>query len=601
MTEIGGYASALALAVSGWGGFVALSPLWDRASFRAASRRAGAAAAGLLALALASLAWAAWMGDVRFPFVIAVAEIAGTAPARLSALLASPGSRFLVFLTLFAVFGFLACRAEPWGGLERRRWSLFHGIILAGILALIVFADPWSTRAAGRALLPPETLELEVLVSRSLRLAAVAAWAVVFVLVWSAVREIRERGALLRRPYLWGAGAWLLMTASILSDYAFAEGGAVGAEPLEMAAWRAGPAWLLGLGFLHAAGLARRRPVALALSLGLGVAVFPLAFPLVGDGILPWPWAMAGLAAAALALAAIGRAERALLAPRPVGLWTRDRAAVLAAGVVTAVAGLSLGALLAGGTLPGAVRGRVALFVAVLAAWSLAFPGIRGAARRIALRVAPSVAIAIAVGSAVAVLTRDAWFGAAAGVLALNLVAAAREILAARPGRSTLWLWGASLAHTGFAALVLGFAAARLGVERSVEVVPGDALAVRSPLTGPVEFRYLGLSLYAGGGAAKWAATVEVMGLGDGAVVARAEQRDLPGRAELYHVPGLVRALKGSAHIDLAEVLSVSAERVRLRVAVRPLATAVWLGFVLVMAGTACGLAAAVPRAVGAR
>lgn len=596
MTEIGGYASALALAASAWGGCIALSPLWGRPPFRAASRRAGAAAATLLVLALVSLGWAAWTADVRYSFVARVAELTGSAPARLLALPESPACRFLIFLTLFALFGGWACAGERWGGLERRRWTLVHAITFAGVLVVSMFADPWSVGAAEGVFVPPESLEPGSLVARSLRLVSLAGWAVVFVLVWSAIRELRENGAVLRGPYLWGVSAWLFMTASVGSEYAVVEGRVVDGLPLEAAAWRVVPPWLLGLAFLHVAALGRRRPAAPVLSLALGVAVFPLAFPLLGDGVLPWPWAIGALAAAAVAVTATGRAARERVTPRAVALWSRGGFAAVAAGLLTALASLALGARLAGGTLPGAVWAWAALLAASLSALALALPGVRGAARRAARRVAPVAAAAALVAALVGVLSGDLWFGVAAGLVTLNLGVAGRELLAARPGRSTLWLWGAPVAHTGLAALVLGLAAARLGAARSAEMAPGDVITVRSPVTGTVEFKYLGLSLYASGGTPKWAASVEVTGLRDGPAVARAEQRELPGRSELYHVPALVRALTGAAHIELLEVLSVSGERVRLQVTVRPLASLVWSGLLLLMAGAGCGFAAALGR-----
>lgn len=594
MTELGPYAAALALAASAWGGFIALTRWWDEPEFRASSRRAGAAAAVLLGLAAAGLAWAAWTTDVRYRFVIPFTQTPGSVTERVASLL-SAGPRFLLFLAVFSAFGCRVARLEGSAAMRRRRWMLLHALTLAGLLGAWVATDPWSGGGGGSVFVTPESLEPGAVLAGYLRIAAVAAFGAVFLLLWSGPREIRQDGGLLHRPYVWGAWAWLFLTASILSDYAVVEGRAPTLVSLGWVTRSAAVPWLVGLAFLHAAGLGRRRPRGNLTATALGVALFPLALPLLADAGGRWPWIAGGAGALALALGSAFRADVAE-SPSPwASLWSRDRVAVGAAIVLAGAGALALGALFADGTLPVALWGALAGLGTLAAALSFVFPAVRGRPQRVALRALPFALVGFVVALLSSFASGDLWFGVGCALAALSLGVAGREILSARPGRSGLWLAGAALAHTGLAVVFIGWAAARLGGQTTAALQPGGLVAAEVPFVGSVQVRYLGLSLYRGPTADKWAASVEVEGP-SGRSLRRAEQWAVPGRGEMYHVPATVNAPSGSVDVDLAEILSGRAEHVRLAVTVRPLAGAFWIGALLIAMGAALGLAASTPR-----
>lgn len=598
MTELGPYALALAAAALAWGAFVALIRGWEQPGFRVSCRRAGYAAAALLMLAVAGLAWAAWTSDVRYGFLVPFTHASDSIPHRLASLLAR-GPRFLLFLTAFAGFGAFAGRVDGPGPSTRRHWALLHVLVLVGLLATWSAASPWRGASEANLMVAPESLEPGAVLAGYLRLVAAALFGVVFLLVWSGPAQIRGEGVALRRPYVWGAWGWLALSGSILSDYAAVEARAPTFLALGQVAWAPAVAWLLGLGFLHAAGLGRRRPQGSLTAITLGVTLFPLALPLLADGGGPWPWIAGAVGAMAFALGAAFRAESGVTPRRWTSAWSRDAVATLAALVLAGAGALALGALFAGGSLPPALWGALAGVGALAAGLSFVFPAVQGSPQRVALRLGPFLLVGFAVAVVASFTSGDLWFGVGCAITAFNLTLAGREILSARPGRAGLWLGGAALAHTGLAILFAGFAAGRLGSQTSAAVQPGGLIVAEVPFVGRVQVRYLGLSLYRSPLSDKWAAAVEVQGPGGDTELLRAEQWLVPGRGELYHVPATSRSVQGSVDVDLAEIISGRAEHVRLQMTVRPLAGAFWLGALLFVLGVLCGMASARTRPEG--
>lgn len=598
MTELGPYAVALAAGSLAWGGFLALVRGWEQPAFRVSCRRAGYAAAALLVLAVAGLAWAAWTSDVRYGFLVPFTHGSDSIAHRLAALLA-PGPRFLLFVTAFTALGAFSGRVEGPGGSTRRHWSLLHALALVGLLATWGVASPWRGASEVNLIVGPESLEPGAILAGYLRIVAAALFAVVFLLVWSGPAELRTQGIALRRPYVWGAWGWLALSGSILSDYAAVESRAPTVVALGQVAWAPAVAWLLGLGFLHAAGLGRRRPQGSLTSITLGVTLFPLALPLLADGGGPWPWIAGAMGAMAFALAAAFRAEGGVAPRRWTSAWSRDAVAHLAAFALAGAGALALGALFAGGSLPPALWGALAGAGALAAGLGFVFPAVQGQPQRAALRLWPFLLLGFAVAVVASFASGDLWFGVACAITAFNLTLAGREILSARPGRAGLWLGGAALAHTGLAILFAGFAAGRLGSQTSAAVQPGGLVVAEVPFVGRVQVRYLGLSLYRSPVSDKWAAAVEVHGPGGDVELLRAEQWLVPGRGEFYHVPATTRSVQGSVDVDLAEILSGPAEHVRLQMTVRPLAGAFWLGALLFVLGALCGIASARTRPEG--
>ncbi len=595
MTELGPYAVGLAAAASAWGAFVPLTWLWDRPEFRASHRRAGVASAALLVVAFSGLAWAAWTGDVRYSFVAPFSLAPGSWGLRLASLL-SPAPRLLLLVTLLAVAGAWACRRPGPSSVRRRFGALWNAVVLAGVLTAALGTEPWRSGGGLAAPPPPEALEPLAIAAGYLRVSAVAGFGVVFLLLWSSVSEVRQEGALLRTPYRWGAWAWLCLTGAVLADYAALAARATALEALAWVGAAAAPAWLLAIGFLHAAGLGRRRPRGGVVPLSIGVALFPLSFPLLAEPQAYLAWWLGGGAAVALGLAAAVRAEAVRLPGPSARAFSRDSVVVGAALLLSAGAALALGARFSRGSLPEWLWVGLAAGAALAGALALVFPAIDGRLQQIAVRLAPFLLLGFAAAAAASFASGDLWFGIGCALIALNLVLAGREILSARPGQRGLWLVGASCAHTGLALIFTALAAARLGAETTAAVRPGGLVVAETGLVGSVEVRYLGLSLYRAPGANKWAASVEIEGLGKPKALHRAEQWVLPGRSELYHVPTTVRSLSGSLDVDLSEVISGADEHVRLHVRVRPLAGALWLGALLLAAGAVCGLASTAAR-----
>jgi hypothetical protein len=541
VTELGPYAVAVAAASLAWGGFVALVRGWEQPGFRVSCRRAGYAAAALLALAVAGLAWAAWTSDVRYGFVVPFTHGSGSVAHRLASLLA-PGPRFLLFVTAFAAFGAFTGRIEGPGDSTRRHWALLHVLVLVGLLATWAAASPWRGASETNLIVGPESLEPFAILAGYLRLVATALFGVLFLLLWSG---------------------------------------------------------LLGLGFLHSAGLGRRRPQGNLTAITLGVTLFPMALPLLADGGGSWPWIAGAVGALAFALGAAFRAERGVAPRRWTSVWSRDAVTTLAALVLAGAGALALGALFAGGSLPAALWGALAGVGALAAGVSFVFPAVQGSPQRVALRLWPFLLLGFAVAVVASFTSGDVWFGVGCAITAFTLTLAGREILSARPGRAGLWLGGAALAHTGLAILFAGFAAGRLGSQTSAAVQPGGLVVAEVPFVGRVQVRYLGLSLYRSPLSDKWAAAVEVQGPAGDTELLRAEQWLVPGLGELYHVPATTRSLQGSVDVDLAEIISGRAEHVRLQMTVRPLAGAFWLGALLFVLGTLFGIASARTRPEG--
>lgn len=595
MSDLGPYLAALAAAALAWGGFVALVRGWDAPGFRASCRRAGYVGAAALGLAVAGLAWAAWSGDVRYGFLVPFTQTHDPIAGRFASMLA-PGARFLLFLSFFAALGVVAGRVEGPSGPTRRFWALLHVLTLVGLLAAWAVARPWREATQPNLLVAAESLEPGALVAGYLRLVAAALFGVVFLLLWSGPADVRLDGVALRRPYVWGAWAWIALTGSVLADYAAVEARASTLLALGGVAWAPAVPWLLGLAFLHAAGLHRRRPRGSLIAITLGVSLFPLALPLLGDGDGLWPWVAGSLGGLGFALSAAFEAERGFEPRSWTSVWSREAATSLAAIVLAGAAALALGAIFAGGALPAELWGTLAGAGAVAAGVSLVLPAVQGRVQRVVLRVAPLVLLGFAVAVIASFTSGDLWFGVGCAIAALSASVAGREILSARPGRAGLWFGGAALAHTGLAILFIGFAAGRLGNETTATVQPGGLVVAEVPFVGRVQVRYLGLSLYRGPRNDKWAASLEVQGPAPRTRLASAEQWMLPGRSELYHAPTTLRAITGSVDVDLEEVVSARSEQVRLRLRVRPLAGAFWVGALLFILGALCGLASARPR-----
>lgn len=368
------------------------------------------------------------------------------------------------------------------------------------------------------------------------------------------------------------------------------------------------PAWLVGLGHLHAPAGPSRPVWAARWSRVLAVILFPTALGLAaatvgGAGETPIvPLWTGGLVLGLVtgALAGLSRTVGAAAWPESVTAPGYGGWALLGGAMALALAGLVAVATLLGQGWGPEVPLLVALLpIAGAAVWMLARP-VRGR------RLWPAaLGIALVAGVAAWLVSSGPWIGAATGLLLAALVGSAGEVArrlgagvppgdtrefgrAAWRARSTRRV-GSALAHLGLACLGLGLWASALTRTEMMRLTPGTAIALGG---GPDSVVYLGLSRYRVQGADRAVATFR--GQEGGLMMARLTYDWATGYER--REPAMDRGLFRDVTVDIAA--RGDDEAIECRIVVRPLANLLWVGGALLALGLAgSGRSPALPPA----
>jgi len=576
-----------------------------RRGLAALGARSAEAAAALLFLGLIGLAVALLDVRLEYSYVASHSGFQQGWPWRLAGLWSGPAGAALSLAFLLAAAATLSARWPATRGAAARTGALCT-LALFGLLIVArtaPFARSVEARLVGSGLpLPVQTLAWQAEAIAVLLALGCAGFAFAGLLgqqlVESPGREGAERGALMLAAGLLTVALLAAMWRAYAGDGRLLDSTGAGLVVAHV------PAWLLAVAYLHAPGGLAVPAWAIRWRRILGVALFPA---LLGDAAA----LLAAQGAPPPAVPLVGALAVGILSGAMAGMargrwWTGRMERVPGFGAYAGLGGLvafSMGGLAAAWALTRGVA-----FVHL--GWLLALLGLTAEATWGAFRPAGRwkrvwpVAFSVSTAGAVIVfattqLTELALVSGLAMGIAVGLWADVMRIAGARRaqrraavehderGRAAVFRyrnerrWSAALAHLAVALLVVGLAADGLRRTETRSLQPGATLS-SGPQDGEgVRVTYLGLSRYQVGELDREVASfrLDVPG-GEPRLITARRTFDWTTRRQLQS-PGLQPGLSRDVIVAIAG--RASGDGILCRLTVRPLASLVWAGGLLLV------------------